>query len=182
MVTGSILAHVISLVIVEATHNSTFLLRIFVPRIFPYNLSYGSLRFSNSSSLFYSFILLFSNFCPIFSSFSLILSIFAILTNFFLTVPNILYQTVRVANSKAGIKPTAPLSAFDKENSIEFPLDFLHYLYNYYIVCALFSNAYHVTNHVTSLWHHVMWRLWLLVMWPWLCDYVTWHFPTLPSV
>jgi len=36
---------------------------------------------------------------------------------------------VRVANSKAGIKPTAPLLAFDKENSIEFPLDFLHYLY-----------------------------------------------------
>ena len=89
---------------------------------------------------------------------------------------------VRVANSKAGIKPTAPLSAFNKENSIEFPLDFLHYLYNYYMVCALFSYAYHVTNHVTSLWHHVMWRLWLLVMWPWLCDYVTWHFPALPSV
>jgi len=58
---------------------------------------------------------------------------------------------VRVANSKAGIKPTAPLSAFDKENSIEFLLDFLHYLYNYYMVCALFSHAYHVTNHVTSL-------------------------------
>jgi len=38
---------------------------------------------------------------------------------------------VRVANSKAGIKPTAPLSAFDKENSIEFSLDFLHYLYKW---------------------------------------------------
>jgi len=36
---------------------------------------------------------------------------------------------VRLANSKAGIKPTAPLSAFDKENSIEFPLDSVHYLY-----------------------------------------------------
>jgi len=34
------------------------------------------------------------------------------------------YNSVRLANSKAGIKPTAPLSAFDKENSIEFPLDF----------------------------------------------------------
>jgi len=53
---------------------------------------------------------------------------------------------VRLANSKAGIKPTAPLSAFDKENSIEFPLDFLYYLYNYYMVCALFSHAYHVTS------------------------------------
>jgi len=36
---------------------------------------------------------------------------------------------VRLANSKAGIKPTAPLSVFEKENLIEFPLDFVHYLY-----------------------------------------------------
>ena len=50
-------------------------------------------------------------------------------------------SNVRLANSKAGI----PLSVFDKENSIEFPLDFLHYLYNYYMVCALFSHAYYVT-------------------------------------
>jgi len=61
-----------------------------------------------------------------------------------------LEQAVRLANSKAGIKPTAPLSAFDKENSMEFSLDFLHYLYNYYMVCALFPHAYHVTHHVTS--------------------------------
>jgi len=54
--------------------------------------------------------------------------------------------SVRLANSKARIKPTAPLSAFDKENSIEFPLDSLHYLYNYYMVCALLSHAYHVTS------------------------------------
>jgi len=32
--------------------------------------------------------------------------------------------SIRLANSKARIKPTALLSAFDKENSIEFPLDF----------------------------------------------------------
>ena len=61
-----------------------------------------------------------------------------------------LSSNVRLANFKARIKPTAPLSAFDKENSIEFPLDFLHYLYNYYMVCALLSHAYHVTYHVTS--------------------------------
>jgi len=36
---------------------------------------------------------------------------------------------VRLANSKAGIKLTAPLSAFDKENSIEFLLDLVHYIY-----------------------------------------------------
>ena len=53
---------------------------------------------------------------------------------------------VRLANSKAGIKPTASLLVFDKKNSIKFPLDFLHYLYNYYMVCALFSHAYHVTS------------------------------------
>jgi len=41
-------------------------------------------------------------------------------------------------------------SVVDKENSIEFLLDFLYYLYNYYIVCALPSHAYHVTScHVT---------------------------------
>jgi len=56
---------------------------------------------------------------------------------------------VRLANSKARIKPTAPLSAFDEKNSIEFPLDSLHYLYNYYMVCALLSHTYHVTYHVT---------------------------------
>jgi len=64
---------------------------------------------------------------------------------FFLSAPY-----VRLANSKAGIKPTASLSVFDKENLIEFLLNFLHYLYNYYMVCALFSYAYHVTHHVIS--------------------------------
>jgi len=39
-------------------------------------------------------------------------------------------STVRVASFRAGIKPTASLSAFDKKNSIEFPLDLLHYIYN----------------------------------------------------
>jgi len=32
---------------------------------------------------------------------------------------------------------------------MEFLLDFLHYLYNYYIVYALLSHAYHVIYHVT---------------------------------
>jgi len=61
-----------------------------------------------------------------------------------------LSSNVRLANFKAGIKPTVPLSAFNKENLMEFPLDFLHYLYNYYMVCALLSHAYHMTHHVTS--------------------------------
>jgi len=36
---------------------------------------------------------------------------------------------VRVAGLQARIKPTALCSVFDKENSIEFPLDSVHYLY-----------------------------------------------------
>ena len=52
--------------------------------------------------------------------------------------------------TQAGIKPTALCSAIDKENLIEFLLDFLHYLYNYYMVYVLSSYAYHVTDHVIS--------------------------------
>jgi len=70
------------------------------------------------------------------------------------------------AKLQARIKPTALCSAIDKENSIEFLLDFLHYLYNYYIVCVLLSYAYYVTYHVTSC--DMM--LWLPVMWLWPCD------------
>jgi len=29
---------------------------------------------------------------------------------------------------------------------MEFPLDFLYYLYNYYMVYVLFSHTYHVTS------------------------------------
>jgi len=36
------------------------------------------------------------------------------------------------AKLQTGIKPTALCSAIDKENSIESPLDLLHYIYNYY--------------------------------------------------
>jgi len=39
---------------------------------------------------------------------------------------------------------------------MEFLLDFLHYLYNYYMVCALLSHTYHVTHHMTV----TMWHLW----------------------
>jgi len=41
-------------------------------------------------------------------------------------------QYVRIASSRARIKPTAPLSVFDKENLTEFLLDLLYYIYNYY--------------------------------------------------
>jgi len=48
----------------------------------------------------------------------------------------------------------------NKENSIEFLLDFLYYLYNYYMVCALFSHTYYVTYYVTlyyiTLWLPIM--------------------------
>jgi len=58
-------------------------------------------------------------------------------------------SNVRVANSKAGIKPTAPLSAFDKENSIEFPLDSVHYLYKQ-------SNPNPVLLSCASLWVNLL--------------------------
>ena len=54
------------------------------------------------------------------------------------------------AKLQAEIKPIALCSAIDKENSIEFLLDFLYYLYNYYIVYVLLSYVYHVTHHVMS--------------------------------
>jgi len=65
------------------------------------------------------------------------------------------------AKLQARIKPTALCSVIDKENSIEFPLDFLHYLYNYYMVCALLSHTYHVTHHVTSC-NVTLWLVWHL--------------------
>jgi len=56
---------------------------------------------------------------------------------------------VRLANSKAGIKPTAPLSAFDKENSIEFLLDLVHYIY-------MQSNPNPVFLSYASLWVNLL--------------------------
>jgi len=37
---------------------------------------------------------------------------------------------------------------------MEFPLDFVHYLYNYYIVCALFFHTHHVIHHVITPCDH----------------------------
>jgi len=45
----------------------------------------------------------------------------------------------KVAKLQAGIKPAAFCSVIDKENLIEFSFNFLHYLYNYYMVYALLS-------------------------------------------
>ena len=84
---------------------------------------------------------------------------------------------VRIANSWAGIKPTAPLSAFNKENSIEFSLDLLYYIYNYYHGYApclpQSSGDPFVTSCDCDLWLHCdMTILWLLSH---LCDSVTSH-------
>jgi len=38
----------------------------------------------------------------------------------------------------------------DKKNLIEFPLNSVHYLYNYYIVCALLSHTHYV---ILLMWH-----------------------------
>jgi len=67
----------------------------------------------------------------------------------YLLTPSVI---VRLANSKAGIKPTAPLSVFDKENSIEFLLDFVHYLYKQ-------SNPNPVLLSRASLWVNLLSRV-----------------------
>ena len=64
---------------------------------------------------------------------------------FQLVLENTNTSKYKKAKLQARIKLTALCSAIDKENSIEFPLDFLHYLYNYYMVYALLFHAYHVT-------------------------------------
>ena len=61
-------------------------------------------------------------------------------------------SNVRLANSKAGIKPTAPLSAFDKENLIEFSLDSVHYLYKQ-------NNPNSVLLSRASLWVNLLSRV-----------------------
>ena len=58
-------------------------------------------------------------------------------------------SNVRLTNSKAGIKPTASLSAFDKENSIEFPLDLVPYIY-------MQSNPNPVLLSRASLWVNLL--------------------------
>jgi len=45
---------------------------------------------------------------------------------------NVVRLKCKKAKLQVGIKPTALCSAIDKENSIESPLDLLHYIYNYY--------------------------------------------------
>ena len=54
---------------------------------------------------------------------------------------NDVFPLCKEAKLQARIKPTALCSVIDKENSMEFSLDFLHYLYNYCIVCALPSHV-----------------------------------------
>jgi len=70
------------------------------------------------------------------------------LVTFWLRMP----PCVRLANSKARIKPTAPLLAFDKENSIEFPLDLVYYIY-------MQSNPNPVFLSHTSLWVNLLSRV-----------------------
>jgi len=59
------------------------------------------------------------------------------------------------AKLQARIKPTALCSMIDKENLIEFPLDLLHYIYNYYVAMPLNSHSLYATCQLTSLPHAV---------------------------
>jgi len=59
----------------------------------------------------------------------------------------------KVTKLQARIKPTALCSVIDKENLIEFPLDLLHYIYNYYVAMLLISYGLYVTRQLTPLLH-----------------------------
>ena len=52
-------------------------------------------------------------------------------------------------------KANCSLSAFDKENLIEFLLDLLYYIYNYYVAMLLISYGLYVTCQLTP-WSHVV--------------------------
>jgi len=57
----------------------------------------------------------------------------------------VVVPTVRLANSKARIKPTAPLSAFNKENLMEFSLNSLLLIYFTTVAMHLLFYCLHVT-------------------------------------
>ena len=88
------------------------------------------------------------------------------------------------AKLQARIKPTVLCSAIDKENSIEFLLDLLHYIYNYYhgyAPCLPWSSCYSSADFFVICCDC---DLWLHVTWPFcdhchtFCDSVTviWYF------
>jgi len=60
-----------------------------------------------------------------------------------------LYCKCKEAKLQARIKPTALCSAIDKENSIEFPLDLVHYIY-------MQSNPNPVLLSCASLWVNLL--------------------------
>jgi len=62
------------------------------------------------------------------------------------------HGTCQRAKLRAGIKPIALCSVLDKENSIEFPLDSVHYLYKQ-------SNPNPVLLSHTSLWVDLLSRV-----------------------
>ena len=92
------------------------------------------------------------------------------------------------AKLQAGMKLTTLCSAFDKENLIEFPLDLLHYIYNYYVAMLLYLlwSPCYLSNDSFVIYRDC--DLWLsIVMWPFcdlchtFCDsvIVMWYFPIL---
>jgi len=75
--------------------------------------------------------------------------------------------SVRVANSKAEIKPTAPLSVFDKENSMEFSFNSLLLIHFTTVAMHLLSHSPHV---ILVMWHSVTVTCDLTI-----CDHLSHH-------
>jgi len=70
-------------------------------------------------------------------------------------IPSLVGFLYKKAKLQARIKPTALCSVIDKENSIEFPLDLLHYIYSYYMAMLFISYNLHITCQLTPLLHIV---------------------------
>jgi len=76
------------------------------------------------------------------------------------------------AKLQARIKPTALCSAIDKENLIEFLLDLLYYIYNYYcgyIPCLPWSSCYLSADFFVTCCDCDYDSMWCDLLWP-LCD------------
>jgi len=84
------------------------------------------------------------------------------------------------AKLHARIKPTTLCSALDKENSIEFLLDLLYYIYNYYVamlLCFLWSLCYSLTDFPVTYCDCDFIVMWLFCdcCHTFFCDFVTCH-------
>ena len=66
---------------------------------------------------------------------------------------NLALRSLSMSQPLSQNKANCSLSAFEKENLIEFLLDLLYYIYNYYVAMLLISYGLYVTCQLTPLSH-----------------------------